>query len=306
MTCFGHLSISFRRPRLPVPKEADRLVERRVSVVIPSYQNAPYIERTIDSVLAQTFTDFELIVSDHSSTDGTWEVLQRYATDPRVALLRTPSGGGAVANWNRVSDQARGSLIKLLPGDDVLYPRCLELQVAALDEHPEAVVASVRRDLIDPADGLLLRGRGHGDLHGLVSGERAVKSLVRSGTNLLGEPGCVLMRTAVLRELGGWSDDFPYLIDQVTYMRALQHGDLVALDEVAAAFRVSDTQWSVRLAREQARQAHGAHGHFHELLPGTVTRSDLLLGNIRASLTAGLRRLAYAAWRRRMTRTPGH
>ena len=70
----------------------------RVSVVIPSFQNAAFIEATVESVLAQTFTDFELIVADHGSTDGTWERLARFADEDRVTLVQTPPGGGAPAN----------------------------------------------------------------------------------------------------------------------------------------------------------------------------------------------------------------
>ncbi len=57
------------------------------------------------SVLAQTFTDFELVVADHSSADRTWELLQQFAEDPRVRLMTTPAGGGAERNWNRVSQR---------------------------------------------------------------------------------------------------------------------------------------------------------------------------------------------------------
>ena len=84
----------------------------RVTVVIPAFENAPYIRAAVGSVLAQTYRDFELVVADHSSTDGTWEILQDLAADPRVRLVRTPSGGGAQRNWNRVTREARGELVK--------------------------------------------------------------------------------------------------------------------------------------------------------------------------------------------------
>ena len=82
----------------------------RVSVVVPSFQNAHYIRATMESVLAQTFRDFELVVADHSPRDSTWEILQEFTRDPRVRLLRTPTGGGAERNWNAVTREARGDL----------------------------------------------------------------------------------------------------------------------------------------------------------------------------------------------------
>ena len=78
----------------------------RVSVVVPSFNNARFIEATMDSILAQTFADFELVVADHSSSDGTWALLQPYSADPRVRLLRTEAGGGAPRNWDRVTAAA--------------------------------------------------------------------------------------------------------------------------------------------------------------------------------------------------------
>lgn len=271
-----------------------------VSIVVPAYQNARFIDRSVRSALAQTHPDLEVVIADHSSTDGTWERLQAYADDPRVRLSRTPAGGGAQANWNAVTDLARGTYLKLLCGDDLISPTCVERQVAALDEHPEAVLAAARRDLVDVADRPLLRGRGLGRLVGPVRGADAIRSLVRAGTNLLGEPGCVLIRRDALTKLDGWQSAHPYLIDQFTYMNLLTLGDMVGVDATLAAFRVSSTQWSVRLASEQARQAGDVHRHFHLEFPGTVSALDVRLGNLRARRTAFARRAAYVVWRRQM------
>jgi glycosyltransferase involved in cell wall biosynthesis len=270
-----------------------------VSITIPAYQNAAYIERTVVSALRQDYPSLEVCIADHTSTDGTWERLRQYEDDPRVRLVRTRPGGGAQRNWNAVTQMSTGELVKLLPGDDVLYPDCVSTQVEALLAHPSAVLASSRRDLIDVNDATLLRARGQGRLRGLVPGHAAIRSLVRSGTNLLGEPGCVLVDRAALMEAGGWSADYPYLIDQFTYMRVLEYGDLVAVDATLGAFRVSDTQWSMRLASQQAAQARGVHRHFGVALPGVVSARDVRLGDARAFGMAATRRLAYFAWRAR-------
>src|SRR5690242_20741802 len=93
----------------------------RVSVVIPAYNNAPYLPATLDSILAQDYDDYEVLVADHSSSDATQQVLERYANSPRVRVLPpTPAGGGALANWNRVSFEARGEFLKLVCGDDLI------------------------------------------------------------------------------------------------------------------------------------------------------------------------------------------
>src|SRR6516162_8519262 len=114
------------------------MVTPRVSVVVPAYNSVAFIDATMRSILRQTFTDFELVVSDHSSTDGTWEALQEFTADPRVRLSRLTSGGGAPANWNAVTDLATGEFIKLVCGDDLLSPDSLAEQVAALEAQPGA------------------------------------------------------------------------------------------------------------------------------------------------------------------------
>jgi glycosyltransferase involved in cell wall biosynthesis len=148
----------------------------RVSIVIPSYNNEDYIAETMRSVLTQTFEDFELVVADHSSTDRTGELLQQYTSDPRVRLLNTPTGGGAERNWNRVTDEAKGELVKLVCGDDVLYPEALAIQVAAFDSADDdvAMVAS-SRDIVDASGRPIVRDHGLGGLSGRVAGTVALR-----------------------------------------------------------------------------------------------------------------------------------
>src|SRR5882757_464575 len=229
----------------------------RVSVVVPAYNSVAFIDATMRSILAQTFSDFELVVSDHSSTDGTWEALQHYTADPRVRLSQLAPGGGAPANWNAVTDLATGEFVKLVCGDDVLYPESLAMQVAALTAHPSAVLAASARDIVDAAGTPVLRNRGLGGLRGEVTGTEAVRRTVLAGTNIFGEPASVLFRRAALADAGGWNGRFPYLIDLATYCAVLLHGNLVAVPHPLAAFRVSHSQWSVQLMRAQGDQTIG-------------------------------------------------
>jgi hypothetical protein len=172
--------------------------------------------------------------------------------------------------------------------------------VSALDANPGAVLVASLRDLIDSQGRTVLRGRGLAGLQGRVRGREAVRHSVRAGTNIFGEPGCVLFRRDVLERIGGWDDSFPYLIDQATYSGILLHGDMVALPRTLASFRISASQWSVRLVREQAEQAQGFHRHLAAMVPGLLSRGDVRLGNARARAMAWTRRLAYLWLSRRM------
>ncbi|MGB8385159.1 MAG: glycosyltransferase family A protein [Dermatophilaceae bacterium] len=272
----------------------------RVSVVVPSYNNAGFIESTVDSILAQTFTDFELLIADHCSSDGTWQALQRYVGVPRVRVWQTPAGGGAAANWQAVTDAATGEFVKLVCGDDVVYPTCLRDQVDAMDAYPDVTLVCSRRDLIDARGATVLRGRGMARVSGYHGGRSAIRRAVVTGTNIFGEPASVLIRRAVLAEVGGWWSQFPYVIDEATYARVLLRGDLFAVDKSLAAFRISEQQWSVELAQEQARQVVAFHSALAEYAPGLLSRTDLRRGRFMALALGRARRLVYAALRRRM------
>lgn len=273
----------------------------KVSVVIPAYNNERFLAATLDSVLSQTFDDFEVIVSDHSSSDGSEAIARSYeARDDRVRVITTPAGGGAVRNWNAVSHAATGEYIKLVCGDDLIHPEMLAAQVAALDAQPTASLVASRRRLIDAQGEEIIRERGLPGMAGLVDGVSAIRSTVLAGANLFGEPACVMMRREILAESGWWDTTNPYLIDEATYAQVLAHGDLVALPRVLASFRLSSSQWSVELMRSQFRQAAAFHKLMHAEHPTRISRLDVLVGDLRARLAARLRRLAYRVFRKRM------
>ncbi|RLV49931.1 glycosyltransferase family 2 protein [Nocardioides mangrovicus] len=272
----------------------------RVSVVVPAYNNAAFLRETLLSVLAQTYTDFELVVADHASVDDTPQILAEFAHDPRVRLLSTPAGGGAERNWNRVTQAATGELVKLVCGDDLLRPTALEHQVAAFDAHPDAVMVCSPRDMIDATGKVIVRRRGLGGLSGRVDGRTAVRTAVRQGANLFGEPCCVLLRRSTLAEVGGWHGDPGYMIDQATYSRVLLRGDLVTTPHTEAAFRFSDTQWSVELAGQQSASIAHLHRELQRIAPESVSAADVRRGNLMASLRTAQRRVFYLAFGRRM------
>ena len=110
----------------------------------------------------------------------------------------------------------------------------------------------------------------------------------------------MLFRRTTLEDVGGWHGDPGYLIDQATYCRVLLRGDLATTPGSLASFRLSSTQWSVALAREQARSVAEMHRQVAELAPGMFSPRDLRIGNARARLRAFQRRLVYLYLGRRM------
>jgi len=276
-----------------------------LSVVIPAFDNADYIGATVRSVLSQDHPDFELVIADHSSTDDTLAVLERYTADPRVTLLHTPAGGGAEANWRRVTDAASGELLKLLPGDDVLYPGALTAHADALDANPGVVLVSSPRDIMDARGRVTIANRGlQGIPRRIQPGVEAVRQTVRRGTNVFGEPGSVTMRRQVLEDAGGWDARFPYLIDQTGYTKVLLRGDYLPVDRTLGGFRVNDGQWSVALVGQQAAQAKAYHAWCRSEAPDVISASDVRLGDRRAELMALARRAYYTLTAPRMKAAP--
>lgn len=121
-----------------------------VSVCIPTYMGANFIGTAIESVLNQTFSNFELIIIDDNSTDATENIIGKYK-DSRIRFLRNNLTLGPEGNWNRCLSEARGRYFKLLPQDDLIVSNCLESQVAVLEADTEESIALVfcARTIID-------------------------------------------------------------------------------------------------------------------------------------------------------------
>lgn len=114
-----------------------------VSVGLPVFNGENFIRDAIASVLAQTFTSFELVIQDNASTDRTPEICAEFAArDPRVRYFRNPSNLGLAPNYNLAFQNSRGRYFKWLAHDDYLEPGYLAATVRALDERPDAVMCN--------------------------------------------------------------------------------------------------------------------------------------------------------------------
>jgi len=122
-----------------------------VSVVVPSYNYASYLERRIDSILNQTYPSIEIIVIDDCSPDNSVEVLQQYASHPRVKLVIRDKNEGWISANNQGADLASGEFILFAQCDDVCDPTMIERLVESMQEHPSAGISFCRSLLVDEA-----------------------------------------------------------------------------------------------------------------------------------------------------------
>jgi glycosyltransferase involved in cell wall biosynthesis len=266
-----------------------------VSICIPAYKGAASIAATIESVLAQSCADFELIVCDDRSPDDTAAVVQRYTADPRVRLHVNPHNLGAQGNWNRCLELARGRYYKLLPQDDLLAPGALQEQVQVLQADHEGRLAIVFgwRQVIDGRGRPLMKRGLPGAGRGAVEGGELVRRCVRAGTNLVGEPGNGLMRLALARQIGPYDPAQAFLVDLDYWFRALCLGDAYYTATQSSSFRVSTGAWSTAIGKRQYAEfrafiatAPAVRRHVH-------SRADIALGLVRARLQMLLRLVLY-------------
>jgi len=143
-------------------EDGDRIRTRnpRVTVGLPVYNGSRYLERALDAILAQTYRDFELIISDNASDDRTSEICRSYAeAESRVLYLRNDENVGAARNYNRLVEKARGIYFKWAAHDDLCAPRYLEACVDVLDQREGVVLCYPKTRIIDE------NGKDMGEYH---------------------------------------------------------------------------------------------------------------------------------------------
>lgn len=221
-----------------------------VSVCIPTYNGEKYIGEAIASVLAQTFTDFELIVMDDCSSDGTGDIA-RSVTDSRVRYLRNEANLGMVYNWNRCLAAATGTYIKVLCHDDKLAPDCIARCVDALETNEEAALVFHSTEIIDGTGRLIHKRRPfHGDM--MFNGVRFARMAFRK-RNLYGEPSNVLFRRSVSLEAGVFDVTLYYAVDWEYWIRLSLLGSTLFLDRYLASFRISGMSETGKLMKQLPR-----------------------------------------------------
>ena len=218
------------------------------TVCVPTYNGVDFLGACLESILLQTCQEIEILVVDDGSTDGTIDIVRRYArTDPRIRLVCNHSNIGLVANWNRCVELSRGEWIKFVFQDDLIAPTCVEDLLAARVFGTDLIIC--RRNFIYE-NGTSAETRAFYDLHlnpdrvfcpdnNYVEPEAVcAAALDNIGVNIFGEPSSVLIRREAFANYGFFNPDLAMICDTEYWVRLSIHNGFVYLPKTLSTFRV--------------------------------------------------------------------
>lgn len=219
----------------------------RVSICIPCYNHEKFIGAAIESCLAQTERDIEVLVFNDRSTDGSADIVRGFS-DPRVQLVENEERNGLVGNFNRALTGGTGAYVKILCADDYLERDCVKGLADALDRVPEAAFATSDRYMVYQ-DGRkkLLKPPFAGDV--AIRGKDLVK---RSWLcfNLVGEPTTVMVRRSAIQAVGGFDSRYHQMLDWELWLRLAARAPFVRVPVTLSSFRWHEENESVLKSAE--------------------------------------------------------
>jgi len=215
----------------------------KVSVCIPTYNRATLLKQSIESVLGQTFSDYELIVSDNASQDETSDIVRKFKDD-RITYIRGRKNIGLIKNFNNCLSMAKGDYITLFHDDDLMIEDNLDLKVRALDRDKNIGLVHSNFHIIDEKDDIREE-----NAHFLGKEDFAEKGLFFLKKSLLGynrvnAPSAMIRKECFLR-LGGFRITIQFTTDFEYWMRIAMHYDVQYLGKSLIKYRMShNNQWT--------------------------------------------------------------
>jgi glycosyltransferase involved in cell wall biosynthesis len=213
-----------------------------VSVVMPAYNTAKYLKNAIESVLQQTFADFEFIIVDDCSTDGTGAIADEYAKgDSRVVVLHNEKNIGVTRSRNRGLDAAKGEFIAKMDADDMSYPQRFEKQVAYLRSNPNICMVSTSYERIDETGaviGPIVLNFGKDELRKMMIAENYVCH------------GTVMYRREPVMRLGKYREKILISEDYDLWLRMIEKYEIAQIPDILYKFRISEGSLSSKHASE--------------------------------------------------------
>ncbi|MFW6303224.1 MAG: glycosyltransferase [Candidatus Sumerlaeota bacterium] len=219
----------------------------KISVLLPVYNSTPYLRDSLESLLAQTFTDFEIIAVDDGSSDESASVVQAYAkNESRLRFFQNEKNIGLSATLNRASQEAAGLYLARHDGDDIALPERFEKQSAFLDANPDVGVLGCQVEIIDQngkPSGAMTFPTEHNAIAWAVFWDRP-----------FAHPS-VMMRREVLEEAGAYRPEFDRIEDIDLWMRMLPQTRFANLPSVLERYRIHPTSICQSNRGEQPRMA---------------------------------------------------
>ena len=235
-----------------------------VSVLMPVYNTERYVGQAVESILSQSFKDFEFIILDDGSTDSSLKILKKYAAqDPRIRLI-SRENRGVIRARNDLLAQATGEFIAIMDADDVSFPERLALQVEFLKANLDVVCLGGAHEVIDEDGRLLTRLP-------LPEQDQEIQELALAGHGSICNP-CAMIRRLSLVEIGGYDETLLCAEDLDVWLKLGEIGKLANLKPTILKYRLLKSSISQQhgvLQRQAAREIcqrawlrRGIEGHF--------------------------------------------
>lgn len=202
----------------------------RVSVIMPVFNAEAYLAEAVESILSQTFTDFELLAHDDGSTDGSLAILRAFEKKDLRVKISSSENQGIVPTLNALIDSAQAPLLARMDADDVCLPERFALQVAYLDEHPENIIVG-GGSLVMDADGRIITQILPPTKHGEIDSNN-LKGIVS-----LNHP-TVMMRKGPVVKCGGYDPEFSSSQDLDLWLRLAEIGTVGNLSTIVLKYRI--------------------------------------------------------------------
>lgn len=223
----------------------------KVSVTMPAYNAERFLAEAIESVLCQTFTDFELIIVDDGSTDSTLSIAESYAQrDHRVRVVTQPHGGIS-SGRNRGLAEARGEWIAVMDADDIILPQRLERQLAFVEKNPDIALAGAYAYNIDGSGKIIAQFRSP------LTDRAEVRETIARNRLISFHHSAVLMRKDVVQSIGGYREQFDGIEDCDLWNRIAEteHGVLVQ-PEYLVKYRLHSKSHTIPRVRKLTLRRH--------------------------------------------------
>lgn len=206
----------------------------QVSILMPAYNAGKYLASAVESMLQQTFRDFELIIVDDGTTDGSFDSLKN-TTDNRITIIRNIKNKGLINSRNIAIEHAKSPLLACLDADDLAMPTRLERQVEAFRDDSDLAVVGSRAYLIDETDNIF-------DVIDVPTTHEEIQRNILRCNSII--HSSVMMRTDVIKGLGGYPDGYPLAEDYALWLRVIEKHKVINLPDRLTQYRVHDRQVS--------------------------------------------------------------